>query len=138
MTTPLTAQSSIADWLAHPVGGDLVRGLLAQSGANADSLAPIVGLPLQQLVVLSQGQMPQSVVDDLVRAANGGEMPEETGPTGWVEKVTGGRFSGQTVNLSSEAGLRGNASGNAYTVSKHGVIGLTKSRPSSTGPQASA
>jgi NAD(P)-dependent dehydrogenase (short-subunit alcohol dehydrogenase family) len=34
---------------------------------------------------------------------------------------------GSIVNVTSEAGLRGNASGNAYTVSKHGVIGLTRS-----------
>ena len=46
------------------------------------------GLPPQQLIALSQGQMPQSVVDDLVRAANGGVIPEEAAPTGWVEKTT--------------------------------------------------
>ncbi len=34
---------------------------------------------------------------------------------------------GSIVNTSSEAGLRGSAAGTAYTVSKHGVIGLTKS-----------
>src|SRR5690606_1072633 len=34
---------------------------------------------------------------------------------------------GAIVNTASEAGLRGNASGNAYTVSKHGVIGMTRS-----------
>ena len=34
---------------------------------------------------------------------------------------------GSVVNVASEAGLRGNASGNAYTVSKHGVVGLTRS-----------
>lgn len=34
---------------------------------------------------------------------------------------------GAIVNTASEAGLRGSAAGTAYTVSKHGVIGLTKS-----------
>ena len=34
---------------------------------------------------------------------------------------------GTIVNVSSEAGLRGSCAGAAYTVSKHGVIGLTKS-----------
>jgi NAD(P)-dependent dehydrogenase (short-subunit alcohol dehydrogenase family) len=43
--------------------------------------------------------------------------------------------SGSIVNVASEAGLRGNASGNAYTVSKHGVIGLTKSAAFMYGPQ---
>ncbi|MGO8950225.1 MAG: SDR family oxidoreductase [Ktedonobacterales bacterium] len=34
---------------------------------------------------------------------------------------------GSIVNTASEAGLRGSAAGTPYTVSKHGVIGLTRS-----------
>lgn len=34
---------------------------------------------------------------------------------------------GSIVNTASEAGLRGGAAGTSYTVSKHGVVGLTKS-----------
>ena len=34
---------------------------------------------------------------------------------------------GAIVNTASEAGLRGSAAGTAYTVSKHGVVGLTRS-----------
>ncbi len=34
---------------------------------------------------------------------------------------------GCIVNTASEAGLRGGAAGTAYTVSKHGVVGLTRS-----------
>lgn len=261
MANALTANSTIGTWLDHPVGGALIRDLLAQGGTNPDMLGPVLGLPLQQLVAMSQGAMPQSVVDGLVLAANDGVMPENDGESsGWVEKVTGGRFSGQTVivtgaasgigrataarvareggrviavdistekltelassladadivtvagditkqadidaivaaagdridglanvaginddfsplhetsdqvwdrviginltggfklsravipvmlpagkgsivNISSEAGLRGDASGNAYTVSKHGVIGLTKSAAFMYGPQ---
>ena len=37
------------------------------------------------------------------------------------------RGKGVIVNTASEAGLRGSAAGTAYTVSKHGVIGLTRS-----------
>ena len=256
----LTAKSSIGDWLNDPVGKELIQGLLAQSGASADALTPVLGLPLQQLVVMSQGAMPQSVVDDLVRAANGGEIPADDTPSGWTEQTTAGRFAGKTVivtgaasgigkatasriareggrviacdiaaekldafraelpdadivtlagdltqqdaidrvvatagdridglanvaginddfspagetpdavwdrviainltapfklmravlpamtaagrgailNVSSEAGLRGNASGNAYTASKHGIIGVTKSAAFMYGPQ---
>ncbi|MFE5309840.1 SDR family NAD(P)-dependent oxidoreductase [Isoptericola sp. NPDC056605] len=39
------------------------------------------------------------------------------------------------VNIASEAALRGNASGNAYTTSKHAVIGLSKSAAFMYGPQ---
>jgi len=31
---PLTANSTIADWLAHPTGGPLVRGLLCPNGCQ--------------------------------------------------------------------------------------------------------
>jgi NAD(P)-dependent dehydrogenase (short-subunit alcohol dehydrogenase family) len=34
---------------------------------------------------------------------------------------------GAFVNVTSEAGLRGSAAGTAYTVSKHGLVGLTRS-----------
>ncbi|MEB2343896.1 MAG: SDR family oxidoreductase [Deltaproteobacteria bacterium] len=46
--------------------------------------------------------------------------------------VAAGR--GAIVNVASEAGLRGNASGTAYTVSKHGVIGMTRSAAFMYGP----
>ena len=105
----LTAHSTIGEWLNDPTGGELVRGLLAQSGASADSLTPILGLPLQQMVALSQGQMPQSVIDDLVRAANGGEIPAEDAPAGWVEKITPGRFVGKTVIVTGAASGIGKA-----------------------------
>ncbi|MFD5600379.1 SDR family NAD(P)-dependent oxidoreductase [Leucobacter sp. NPDC058333] len=105
----LTAQSTIGDWLADETGGDLVRGLLAQSGADPESLTPVLGLPLQQLVTLSQGAMPQSVVDDLVRAANGGEIPDEAPATGWTERITAGRFSGKTIIVTGAASGIGKA-----------------------------
>jgi NAD(P)-dependent dehydrogenase (short-subunit alcohol dehydrogenase family) len=271
----LTAKNSVGTWLKHPIGGPLIRQLLAQAGVDEKVLAPVKLLPLQSLVAMSQGQMPQSLVDDLVEKANSGDpsvieglapaapAAAEVGesdesaadgfePEPWEETVTPGRFAGKTVivtgaasgiglatasrvareggrvvavdisaekleafraslpeaeivtvagditrqesvdaivaaagdridglaniaginddfsplhetddamwdrvlgvnltgvfklsravipamlavhtgsivNVSSEAGLRGNASGNAYTVSKHGVIGLTKS-----------
>ena len=261
MADALTARSSIRAWLTHPEGGPLIRQILGQGGAFDEAqLAPVLDLPLQQLVVMSQGQLPQELVDGLVLQVNGGVMPEESGATGWQEQVTPGRFSGRTVvvtgaasgigratasrvareggrvvavdvsaarldefraslpdadivpvvgditkqqdidaivatagdridalanvaginddfspagettdavwdrviainltggfkllravlpamtaagrgavvNVSSEAGLRGNASGNAYTVSKHGVIGLTRSAAFMYGPQ---
>lgn len=101
---PLTASSSIATWFEHPVGGPLLRELLAQGGQNESALRPVRGFALQRLVQLSQGQMGQEVVDDLVRTANGGSMPdvpveEESGPeaTSWVERVVPGRFDGATV-----------------------------------------
>jgi NAD(P)-dependent dehydrogenase (short-subunit alcohol dehydrogenase family) len=261
MADVLTASSSIRAWLGHPEGGPLIRQVLGQGGSfDETQLTPVLDLPLQQLVVMSQGQMPQELVDGLVRQVNGGVIPEDASSAGWQERVTVGRFSGRTVivtgaasgigratasrlaregarvvavdvsaarleefaasvpdadivtvvgditkqadidaivvaageridglanvaginddfspagettdaiwdrviainltggfkllravlpamtaagrgsvvNVASEAGLRGNASGNAYTVSKHGVIGLTRSAAFMYGPQ---
>ncbi|TCK66087.1 NAD(P)-dependent dehydrogenase (short-subunit alcohol dehydrogenase family) [Curtobacterium sp. PhB136] len=105
----LTAGSTIGTWLAHPVGGDLIRGLLAQAGVGEEMLAPVRTLPLQQMVAMSNGQMPQSAVDDLVRAANGGEIPEPSDDGAWKEQVTAGRFGGKTVVVTGAASGIGRA-----------------------------
>lgn len=105
---PLTAQSTIGEWLDSDVGGPIILELLAASGASAESLAPVRGLPLQQMVALSQGKMPQEVVDGLVLKANGGVMPEAEA-TGWVEKITPGRFDGKTIIVTGAASGIGKA-----------------------------
>jgi NAD(P)-dependent dehydrogenase (short-subunit alcohol dehydrogenase family) len=74
---PLTAKSSIGEWLKHPVGGPLIRELLAAGGQNESALKPVRMLALQRLVSMSQGQMPQSVIDDLVARANDGVAPSD-------------------------------------------------------------
>ncbi|UNK70682.1 SDR family NAD(P)-dependent oxidoreductase [Microbacterium sp. H1-D42] len=105
----LTAHSTIGEWLDDATGGPLITALLTQSGSDPAQLTPVLGLPLQQLVAMSQGAMPQSVVDDLVRAANGGEIPADTETAGWTEKVTAGRFAGKTVIVTGAASGIGKA-----------------------------
>ncbi|KAM9861894.1 SDR family NAD(P)-dependent oxidoreductase [Leucobacter sp. BZR 635] len=105
----LTAASTIGDWLDHPEGGTAIRALLAQSGGDAESLTQVRALPLQQLVTLSQGQMPQSVVDDLVRSVNGGEIPEDADSSAWQERISAGRFDAQTVIVTGAASGIGRA-----------------------------
>ncbi|WP_314648739.1 SDR family NAD(P)-dependent oxidoreductase [uncultured Microbacterium sp.] len=102
----LTAHSTIGEWLDHPTGGPLIRGLFEQTGADPALLTPVLGLPLQQLVAMSQGAMPQSVVDDLVRAANGGELPAEEAP---AEVPASARFAGKTVIVTGAASGIGRA-----------------------------
>ncbi|HMI34680.1 MAG TPA: hypothetical protein VK499_11255 [Propionibacteriaceae bacterium] len=62
-STPLTASSTIGTWLQDPDGGALIRKLLEKGGFDESTLAPVRDLPLQQLVALSRGKLPQSVVD---------------------------------------------------------------------------
>ena len=57
----------------------------------------------------------QSVVDDLVRAANGGETPADTADDGWTEKPTAGRFSGKTVIVTGAASGIGRATASRIT-----------------------
>ena len=61
--TPITAGHTIGEWLEHPTGGPAIREMLAASGTDEGALGPALTMPLQQLVALSGGQMPQSVVD---------------------------------------------------------------------------
>lgn len=110
---PLTAKSSIGDWLKHPVGGPLLRDLLAQGGQTEKALAPVRLLSLQRLVSMSKGQLPQEVIDDMVRRANGGTAPVESDDTEddddavWREQITP---AGSTVAPSSSpAPARGSA-----------------------------
>jgi NAD(P)-dependent dehydrogenase (short-subunit alcohol dehydrogenase family) len=107
---PLTANSTIGTWLQHPEGGPIIRELLSATGADESTLAPVLGLPLQQLVALSQGAMPQSVVDDLVLRVNGGVAPTEDEDSGsWKERITPGRFEGRTIIVTGAASGIGRA-----------------------------
>lgn len=56
-------------------------------------------LPLRQLATLSQGKLRQSVIDDMVRAVNGGELPEESPDT-----PASTRFEGKTYIVTGAAG----------------------------------
>ena len=139
---PITASNSITAWLAHSEGGPLMRGLLAQAGIDENSLAQVTGLPLQQLVALSQGQLSQELVDDLVRQANGGEIPDSASDDGqWRETINPGRFTGRTVVVTGAASGIGRATASrvareggrvvAVDISAERLAGLVESLPDS-------
>ncbi len=131
---PLTAKSSVGAWLDHPVGGALIREMLASAGQDEKALRPVRLFPLQKLVALSGGAMPQEVVDGLVARANGGAAPvdvEDDEPSAeWVEKVTEGRFTGQTVIVTGAASGIGRAT--ASRVAREGgrviAVDITEER----------
>lgn len=111
----LTAKSSIGTWLKHPVGGQILRDLLAQGGQTESALTPVKLFSLERVASMSGGRMPQELVDDMVRRANDPEAlaaapavdPEDDdvaegadeapAPEPWVERITPGRFDGKTV-----------------------------------------
>ena len=107
---PLTADSSVGTWLDDPIGGAIMRDLLAQGGQDASALKPVRMLSLKRLVKMSRGMMTTEMMDDLVARAAAGQIPEgavgdivpepveptvERAP--WVERVSAGRFAGKTV-----------------------------------------
>ncbi len=112
-TAQLTGDSSIGAWLDDPIGGPIMRDLLAQAGQDAAVLKPVRRLALKRLIKLSKGQFSEVMVADLVNRAASGETPEGgavAAPTEaarpskpaielpeWVEKTTPGRFAGKTV-----------------------------------------
>lgn len=89
----------------------MIREVLGQAPGGFDEsvLAPVLGLPLQQLVPLTQGQVPQELIDDLVRRVNGGVLPEDDESAGWVERPVTGRFYGRTVIVTGAASGIGRA-----------------------------
>ncbi|KQZ11403.1 SDR family oxidoreductase [Agromyces fucosus] len=126
MNTPktLTGDDSIKTWLEHPVGGPILRDLLAQAGQDADVMRPVQRLAIKRLIKLSKGQFSQEMVDQLVARAAAGDVPagaadasaEAPEPTTesadaggaagvasaverpeWVERLDQGRFAGKTV-----------------------------------------
>jgi NAD(P)-dependent dehydrogenase (short-subunit alcohol dehydrogenase family) len=120
---PLTGDDSIKTWLEHPVGGPIIRDMLAQAGQDPSVLRPVYRLALKRLVKLSKGQFSQQMVDDLVARAAAGEVPvgaaasadasaaaaDATDPDDadaagasvdrpeWAERLDQGRFAGKTV-----------------------------------------
>lgn len=105
-TEPLTAESPVGEWVAHPEGGPLIRALLAEAGFDESVLAPVRRLPLRQLAELSQGRLGQDVVDDLVTRVNDGVTPA---PAARRERIVPGRFDGRTVVVTGAASGIGRA-----------------------------
>ena len=108
-----------------PVAADLtdlaaVDRIIAAAGGQIDGLANVAGInddfsPLHEVSDAMWQKVFAVNVDGLVRLTRA-VLP------GMLEA-----HKGAIVNVTSEAGLRGSASGVAYTASKHAVVGITKS-----------
>jgi NAD(P)-dependent dehydrogenase (short-subunit alcohol dehydrogenase family) len=130
MTTELTLKNTVAEWLADPVGERLLTEMLAAAGATPKALTPARRLSLGKLVKLSRGKFPADAAEALVtRAAElraaGDTVPSSAAPsdtaqstvgttsapepTEWVEEISPGRFSGETVVVTGAASGIGRA-----------------------------
>lgn len=112
--TPLSGDSSIGTWIDHPVGGPIIRDMLAGGGQSVEALRPVRRLAIKRLITLSKGQFTQEMIDGLLARVEAGEVPDAAGAADspaaaagttddaaqrpeWAERIDSGRFAGKTV-----------------------------------------
>lgn len=108
--TPITANSTISTWQAHPRGGPILRRIAEKAGMGERSLHVLRRAPLHALIAAAGGATEQEV-EQLVAQANNGRVPsdEEAQGLAWLETVTPRRFAGQTVVVTGAASGIGRA-----------------------------
>ncbi|MFV0285149.1 MAG: SDR family NAD(P)-dependent oxidoreductase [Demequina sp.] len=112
---PLSGDTKIRDWLAHPQGGPVLRRMLAEAGQDASQLKPVQGFAMKRLIPMSKGQFSEEKIAELVAMAeaydpaSADQEPAEASAQATVEedetielpdfeeKVTDGRFTGKTI-----------------------------------------
>lgn len=138
-----TGETKIADWFAHPYAGPVLREMLEESGQSEKAMRPVKRFSMNKLIKVSGGRFTQEMLDGLIakteaRMASAGEAPEESAPEPaassepvapadapeWEERITEGRFTGQTVIVTGAGSGIGRAT--ASRVAREGgrVIGL--------------
>lgn len=110
----LSGDSTVGEWLDHPVGGVIFRNMLESAGQNVSVLHVVKRFPLKKLVEMSKGKFTEEAMNDMITKANSGQIPaaapssnasEAPAQTAtsepempiWQEKITEGRFAGKTV-----------------------------------------
>ncbi|HWS49678.1 MAG TPA: SDR family oxidoreductase, partial [Microbacterium sp.] len=127
-TSIITGKATIAEWLAHPSGGPVLRGLLAQGGQDEAALAPVQNLPLQTLVSMSGGRFPQQLVDAAVAQANPGVSADELAAADAPSAPHAARFEGRTVIVTGAASGIGRATALRIAAEGGRVIGVDVAR----------
>lgn len=126
----------LSDALGHSrltvVVGDVaelatIDAVVAAADGRVDGLANVAGIMDR---FLPAGEVDDETWDRVLRVNLTAPMRLVRG---LLPLLTDG--GGSVVNVASEAALRGSAAGAAYTASKHGVVGLTKSIAFMYGPQ---
>ena len=98
-TQPLTGHQTFSEWMNHPTGRPLIEDVIVKMGIDEDALRQLSQIPVDALPGLSQGRFPESVVTELVLAANDGVMPEL--PDDTIDPVQ--RFANQTIIVTGAA-----------------------------------
>ncbi|MDD7833909.1 SDR family NAD(P)-dependent oxidoreductase [Paenarthrobacter sp. AB444] len=115
-----------------PVTADItssegIEAIMAAAGERIDGLANVAGI--------MDGMTPlHETEDELWRRVFSVNVDGTFALSRAVLPVMIAQGRGAVVNVASEASLRGNAAGTAYTASKHAVVGITKSAAFLYGP----
>ncbi|GAA1211078.1 SDR family NAD(P)-dependent oxidoreductase [Prauserella alba] len=115
-----------------PVAGDITRDddidrIVAAAGGRIDGLANVAG-------IVDDFSPAHETSDELWRRVFAVNVDGVFRLTRAVLPAMIDRRSGSIVNVASEAALRGNAAGVAYTAAKHAVVGITKNTAFMYGP----
>ncbi|KQQ03451.1 MULTISPECIES: SDR family NAD(P)-dependent oxidoreductase [unclassified Rathayibacter] len=122
-----SVDGSVVTVTADITSADGVAAIVAAAGERIDGLANIAGI--------MDGMMPLHEVDDsLWRRVFSVNVDGTFALSRAVLPAMLAQGRGSVVNIASEASLRGNAAGTAYTASKHAVVGITKSAAFLYGP----
>ena len=91
-TLKLSGDNSVEEWLAHPVGGEILREMMRQGGQRESALRLVRRLPMRRLVAMSQGRLTEEMLAAMIRQANDGSTsPREGGPEATKEGAAGVR-----------------------------------------------
>jgi beta-glucosidase len=79
----LTAESTIGEWLNHPIGGQILAGALAQAGdagiagmlADPSLMRMAESMPLNRVAAFPGSPVTSDQIDQLVAVANGAAVP---------------------------------------------------------------
>lgn len=145
----LSEESTIREWLDHPVGGEIFRTMLTEAGQNEKVLTPVKGWSLKRVAGMSKGRMTDKMIADMVQRANSSEAMDtevaeaapaladtnaanETAASAqdieWVERITPGRFEQKTVIVTGAGSGIGQATASRIAREGGRVIAVDISR----------
>lgn len=120
-------EGTVVPVVADITSSEGVAEIVAAAGERIDGLANVAGI--------MDGMMPLHETDDaLWRRVFSVNVDGTFALSRAVLPAMMAQGRGSIVNVASEASLRGNAAGTAYTASKHAVVGITKSSAFLYGP----
>ncbi len=120
---PLSADSTIGAWAAHPVGSRILEGFAGHAGVDATTLATLRNVPLVHMLGSTGAPDAAAVAQSLVAQLGDAGSPAPDART-WRERIVPERFAGQTVIVTGAASGIGRAVASRIAREGGTVIGV--------------